>query len=192
MVVHDPEIRSLNGVVGIKGVGDPMFTVVVSTSCYLHFMSYAVMLASFYTLGLYWRRLSSCIMPGVWGGISLNVGSISYIVGDVAIGIGWSVCRSISYGVGWSISCSVGWSFSYNVGCRIDLMHYFVFTLSLFSHWLKGTLAATSLARTFRSAPRVRACYGSAISRTSFFDLSDGDADIGLKTSYRRRIFEVV
>jgi hypothetical protein len=32
VVVHDPEIRSLNGVVCIKGVGNPVFAVVVSTS----------------------------------------------------------------------------------------------------------------------------------------------------------------
>jgi nitrate reductase NapAB chaperone NapD len=30
LVVHVPEVRSLNGVVGIKGVGDPMFTIIVS------------------------------------------------------------------------------------------------------------------------------------------------------------------
>jgi hypothetical protein len=56
----------LNEVVGIESVGDPVFTIIVSTSCYLHFVSYALMLASFYAIGLYWRRLSSCIMPGVW------------------------------------------------------------------------------------------------------------------------------
>jgi hypothetical protein len=31
LVVHVPEVRCLNGVVGIKGVRDPMFTVIVST-----------------------------------------------------------------------------------------------------------------------------------------------------------------
>jgi hypothetical protein len=100
LVVHDPEIRSLNGVVGINGVGDPMFTVVVSTPCYLHFVSYAVTLASFCTIGLYWRRLRSCIVPGVWGDVSLDVGGICSVVGDVAGGIGWSVCQSISCRVG--------------------------------------------------------------------------------------------
>jgi hypothetical protein len=30
-----------------------MFTIVVSTSCYLHFISYALMLASFCAIGLY-------------------------------------------------------------------------------------------------------------------------------------------
>jgi hypothetical protein len=48
------------------------------------------------------------------------------------------------------------------------------------------------LARTFRSAPRVGSCCGSTVSRTSFFNLGSGDANVSLKTSYRRRIFEVV
>jgi hypothetical protein len=47
LVMHDPEICSLNGVVGVKGVMDPMLTVVVSASSYLDFISYAVTLASF-------------------------------------------------------------------------------------------------------------------------------------------------
>jgi hypothetical protein len=64
--------------------------------------------------------------------------------------------------------------------------------LSLFSHWLKGTLAATSLARTFQSTSRVGTCYRSAVSRTSFSDLGGDDTNIGLGTSNRRRIFEVV
>jgi hypothetical protein len=52
LVVHDPEFCSLNGVVGVKGVRDPMLAVIVSTSSYLDFVSYAVMLASFCTIGL--------------------------------------------------------------------------------------------------------------------------------------------
>jgi hypothetical protein len=50
--MHDPEFCSLNGVVGVKGVRDPMLAVIVSTSSYLDFVSYAVMLASFCTIGL--------------------------------------------------------------------------------------------------------------------------------------------
>jgi hypothetical protein len=125
LVVHVPKIRNLNGVVGIKGIRDPMFTVVVSTPCY-HFVSYVVTMDSLCMIGLYWRRLSSCIIPGVWGSVSLDVRSISCVVGDVASGIGWSVCRSISCRVGWSISC--------NVGSGIDRLQYFVFTSSLFIH----------------------------------------------------------
>jgi hypothetical protein len=52
LVVYDPEIRSLNGVVGIEDIGNPVFTVVVSTSSCLHFISYTVTLASFSTIGL--------------------------------------------------------------------------------------------------------------------------------------------
>jgi hypothetical protein len=52
LVVHDPEIRSLNGVVGVKSIGNPMVTVVVSMSSYLHNISYVVTLASFRSIGL--------------------------------------------------------------------------------------------------------------------------------------------
>jgi hypothetical protein len=90
LVVHVPEIRSLNGVVGIEGVRDPVFAIVVSMWCYLHFVSYAMTLASVWTIGLDWRRLSSCIMPGVWGNASLDIGSISCVVGDVAGGIAFA------------------------------------------------------------------------------------------------------
>jgi hypothetical protein len=53
LVVHVLEVRCLNGVVGINSVRDPMFTVIVSASCYLHFISYALTLASFNVIGLY-------------------------------------------------------------------------------------------------------------------------------------------
>jgi hypothetical protein len=96
LVVHVPEVGSLNEVVCVEGIGDPVVTVVVSTSCYLHFISYAMTLSSFYPIGLDWRRLSSCIVSWVQGGVSLNVGSIGCIVVNIAGGVGWSVCRSIS------------------------------------------------------------------------------------------------
>jgi hypothetical protein len=140
LVMHDPDVCSLNGVVGIKGVGNPMFTVVVSTSSYLRFISFAVMLASFCTIGLDWRRLSSCIVSWVWSGVSLDVGSIGYVVNGVTSSIGRSICWSISRRVGWSISCSVG--------SGVDRLRYFVFASSLFSHRVEGTLATTSLVRT--------------------------------------------
>jgi hypothetical protein len=65
LVMHDPEICSLNGVVGVKGVRDPMLAVVVSASSYLDFISYTVALASFCTIGLDQRRLGSCIVSWV-------------------------------------------------------------------------------------------------------------------------------
>jgi hypothetical protein len=126
-----PEVRSLNGVVGVKGIGDPMFAVVVSTSCYLHFISYAVALASFHVIGLDWRRLSSCIVSWVWGSVSLYVGSVSCVVNGIAGNIGRSVC--------WSITCSIG--------SGVDRLHYFIFASSLLSHRVEGTLTATLLAR---------------------------------------------
>jgi hypothetical protein len=47
LVVHDPETCSLDGVVGVEGVRCPMLAVVVCTSSYLDFISYAVAPASF-------------------------------------------------------------------------------------------------------------------------------------------------
>jgi hypothetical protein len=100
LVVHDLEICSLNGVVGVKGIENPMFAVVVSTSSYLHFISYVVTLNSFGTIGLDWRRLSSCIVSWVWSGVSLDVGSIGCIVNGIASNIDRSVCWSVSRRVG--------------------------------------------------------------------------------------------
>jgi hypothetical protein len=116
----------LDGVVSIEGVRDPVFTIIVSSLSYLHFVSYAMTLASFCMISLDWRRLSSCIVPWVWSGVPLDVGSVGCIVDDVDGGIGRGVCRGISYGVGWSIGCSV------NSG--IDRLYHFVFTSSLFGH----------------------------------------------------------
>jgi hypothetical protein len=96
LVMHDPEICSLNGVVGVEGVRDPMLTVVVSTLSYLDFISYAVTLTSFRTIGLDRRRLSSCVVSWVWSNVCLNIGSIGCIVNDVTSGIGRIVCWSIS------------------------------------------------------------------------------------------------
>jgi hypothetical protein len=50
----------------------------------------------------------------------------------------------------------------------------------------------TSLARALRSTSGVGTCRGSAVSRTSFFDLSSYDADIGLEASDHWEIFEVI
>jgi hypothetical protein len=96
-------------------------------------------LASFSTIGLNQRRLSSYIVSWVWGGVPLDVGSIGYIIGGITNSIGWSVCWSISRRVGWSVSCSIG--------SGVDRLRYFIFTSSLFSYRVEGTLATTSLAR---------------------------------------------
>jgi hypothetical protein len=155
--VHDPEICSLDRVVGVEVVRDPMLAVVVCTSSYLNFISYAVTLTSLRTIGLDQRRLSSCIASWVWGGVPLDVGNVGCIVGS-----------------------------------RIGQLHYFVFASTFFSHRVEGTLATTSLARMLRSTSGVRTCCGSAVSRTSFFDLSSGDANVGLETSDHWGIFEVI
>jgi hypothetical protein len=93
--VHVPQLRCLDGVVGIKGVRDPVVTVVVSTPCYLHFVSYALTLATFRTISLHRQRLSSCILSWICRGIPLDVASVSCVVGDVAgcvgSGVGWSI-----------------------------------------------------------------------------------------------------
>jgi hypothetical protein len=62
--MHMSEVHCLDGVVGIEGIRDPVFSIIISRSCYLHFISYMLMLASFCAVNLYWRRLSSCICPG--------------------------------------------------------------------------------------------------------------------------------
>jgi hypothetical protein len=184
LIMHDPEIRSLNGVVSVEGVGNPMFAVVVSTSSYLHFISYAVTLASFSTIGLDQRRRSSCIVSWMWGGIPLDVGSVGCKIGGIISRIGQSVCWSGSRRVGWSVSCSIG--------SGVDRLRYFVFASSLFSYRVEGTLATMSLVRTLRSTPRVGTCCRSAVSETSFFDLSSGDADVGLETLDHWRILKVI
>jgi hypothetical protein len=147
LVVHDPEICSLNRVVGVEGVENPVLAVVVSTSSYLNFISYAMTLASFSMIGLDQRRVSSYIVSWIWGGIPLDVGNIGCVVGGIISSIGWSVCWSISRRVSWSVSCSIG--------SGVGRLHYFIFTSSLFSYRVEGTLATTSLARTLLYASRV-------------------------------------
>jgi hypothetical protein len=79
--------------------------------------------------------------------------------------------------MGGRVTCSVG--------SGISWLYYLIFTSSLFSYRLKGTIAEMSLVRTFRSTSGVGTCCRSTISRASFLNLSGGDADISLETSYR-------
>jgi hypothetical protein len=184
LVMHDPEVCSLDGVVGVKGVRDPVLSIVVSTSSYLNFISYSATLASLSTIGLDQRRRSSCVVSWVRGDICLNIGGIGYVVGDVSSDIGLVVCWGISHRIGWSIGCSVG--------SRVDRLCYFVFASSFFIHRVEGTLATTSLARTLRFSFGVGTCCGSAVSGTSFLDLSDCNTDVGLEAPDHWRILEVV
>jgi hypothetical protein len=114
-----------------------MIAVVVSTMCYLYFVSYASTLTAFSVVSSSRWRLGSRVLSLVGGDIWLCTGSISCIVGDVAC--------SISGGIGWRIGRSIGCG----VGSGINRLHYFVFTSFLFRHWLKGSIAMTSLARMF-------------------------------------------
>jgi hypothetical protein len=171
--MHDPEICSMDRIVGIKDVRDPMLVVVISTPCYLDFISYAVTLASFCTISLDQRRRSSCVVSWVRSDVCLNIGSIGCVV-----------CRGISRRVGWSVGRSIG--------SGIDRLRYFVFASSFFSHRVEGTLATMSLTRVLRSASGVGTCCGSTISRTSFFNLSSCNANVGLEASDHWGIFEVI
>jgi hypothetical protein len=90
LVVHDPEICSLDGVVGVEGVRCPMLAVVVCTPSYLDFISYAVAPTFFCMIRLDRRRLSSCVASWIWGGVPLDVGSVGCIVGGVT-SISWGV-----------------------------------------------------------------------------------------------------
>jgi hypothetical protein len=59
-------------------------------------------------------------------------------------------------------------------------------TSSVFNYWLKGTIATASLARMFQSTPGLGTCGQSAVSRTSFFVLCNGDVEVGMETLYYR------
>jgi hypothetical protein len=174
----------LDGVVGVKGVRDPVLAIIVTMSSYLNFISYAVALASLNMIGLDQRRLSSCVVSWVRNDICLNIGSIGCVVDDVTSGIGRVVCWGISHRVGWSVGCSIG--------SGVDWLRYFIFASTFFSHQVDGTLSTMSLARTLQSGSGVGTCCRSAVSGTSFFDLSGCNTDVGLEAPDHWRIFEVI
>jgi hypothetical protein len=182
--VHDPEICSLDGVVGVKGVRDPVLAIVVRTSCYLDFISYVVALTSLSTIDLYQKRRSSCVVSWVRSDVCLSIGSIGCVVSDVTSSIGLVIYWGISHMICWSVSCSVG--------NRVDRLCYFVFASSFFSYRVERTLTTTSLTRTLRSASGERTCCGSVVSGTSFLDLSGCNTDVGLEAPDHWRIFKVI
>jgi hypothetical protein len=113
-----------------------MVTVIVSTSCYLHVVSYTPVLAALSVVSLYWWRLIFSVLPCIGGDILLlGASRISCVVGSVA--------RSISGNIGWRVGCGIGSS----IGSKVDWLHYFIFASSLCSYGIKGSIAATSLAR---------------------------------------------
>jgi hypothetical protein len=85
--MHVPQFCCLDGVVGVEDVGDPVIAIVVSTTCYLHFISYASTLTTFSVVSLCRRRLGSSVLSWVGGDVWLGTGSISCIIGDVAYGV---------------------------------------------------------------------------------------------------------
>jgi hypothetical protein len=107
LVMHDPEICRLNGVVVIKGVRDPMLAVVVSTSSYLDFISCVVMLTSFRLIGLDRRRLSSCIVSWIWGGVPLDVGSVGCIVGGITTSIAGAFAKALAIGLAGALAAAL-------------------------------------------------------------------------------------
>jgi hypothetical protein len=78
------------------------------------------------------------------------------------------------------------------VGSGISRLHYFVFASPFFNYRVKGTLAMTSLLRVLRSTSGIRDRRRSAVSRTSFLDLSSCNTDIGLEAPDRWGIFKMV
>jgi hypothetical protein len=174
----------LDGVVGVKGVRDPVLTIVVSTSSYLDFISYPVALASLRTIDLDRRRRSSCVVSWVRSDVFLNIGSIGCVVGDVTSGVGLIVCWGVSHRIGWSVGCSIG--------SMVDWLCYFIFASSFFSHRVEGTLATTSLATMLRSASRVGTCCRSSVFGISLLDLRSCNTDVGLEAPDHWRIFKVV
>jgi hypothetical protein len=105
--VHDLEIYSLDGVVGIKGVRDPVLTIVVSTSSYLDFISYAVALASLCNIDMDQRRRGSCVVSWIRSDVCLNVGSIGCVVGDVTSGVDLIVCWGVSTGLAGALAAAL-------------------------------------------------------------------------------------
>jgi hypothetical protein len=96
LVVHDPEICILDGVIGVKGVRDPVLAIVVSTSIYLHFISYVVALASLSTIDLDQRRRCSCVVSWVRSDVCLNIGNIGRVVGDVTSDVAGALATGLA------------------------------------------------------------------------------------------------
>jgi hypothetical protein len=125
----------LNRIIGVEGIRDPVVAVVVSTTRYLHLISYSTTLTALGMVGLNWWRLGSSVLSCTARCVLLGANSVSCIVGDVACGV--------SGNIGWRVGCGI----IISVGSRVHLLHHFVFTSSLFGHGLKWTIAATSLTR---------------------------------------------
>jgi hypothetical protein len=73
--------------------------------------------------------LSSCVLAHISSCVLLLATSG---VGGIVL----YVAEGITRGVGSRVGCCVSGSF----GSKVDRLHYFIFTSSLFSHGLKGVL----------------------------------------------------
>jgi hypothetical protein len=119
----------LDGVIGVKGIRDPIVVVVIRTACYLHFISYALALTALRVVGLYWWRLSSYVLSCVTGSVLL-LGTSS--IGDVVL----CTTRGVTNGVGGWIGCCI----VSDIGSWVDRLRNFVLASSLLSYGLKGAL----------------------------------------------------
>jgi hypothetical protein len=70
----------LDGVIGVKGIRDPIVVVVVSTVYYLHFISYGLTLIAPSMCGLCWWRLNSRVLSCITGDVLL-LGASSIVRG---------------------------------------------------------------------------------------------------------------
>jgi hypothetical protein len=84
-----------------------VFAIIISSSSYLHFVSYAMMLASFCVIGPDWRRLSSCIVFWVWSGVSLVVGSIGYVVVALPAALDGAFAGALAAGLAGALAAAL-------------------------------------------------------------------------------------
>jgi hypothetical protein len=165
--MHLPEVCVLDWVIGVKGIMDPVVTMVVGTACYLRFISYGLALITPGACGLCWWRLSSRVLSCITGDVLL-LGASS--IGGVVDGIARSMTGDIGSWIGRCVGNNVNW------------LHDFILTTSLFSHGQKGSVivVVTMMAGSLQPTPGVGTCGRSAVSWTSFFDLGGGNVNVSL------------
>jgi hypothetical protein len=92
LIIHLPEVYCLDGVIAIKRIRDPVIAVIISTTRYLHIISYALTLTTLAAVGLYWWRLRSCVLSCIAGDVLLlhasSVGDIDDVTCSISSGVG--------------------------------------------------------------------------------------------------------
>jgi hypothetical protein len=133
-IVHFAEVCSLDGMIGVKGIRDPVVAVVVSMACYLRFISYGLTLIALRACSSCWLRLSSRILSCITGDVLL--------LGTIKIG---GVVDNIVSGKTSGISSWIGCC----IGRNIDWLHDLNLTTSLSGHGLKLSIVVvvTTMAR---------------------------------------------